>query len=173
LFGGQWTGFALGRIPPRLVPVCALWPIGLGEIRDVILRVNLRRFLVALPCWLLVGVLGTMIWDGALLLGLRYAFALWLMLLLFQPAALIFKYSQGTNDTSSGCLNALAITGMILLTVAAVVGAGWAVLMSAAWWWQAVGFASLGLVSFGFEAIYRGLYCRHRFDLLAKAREQG
>lgn len=172
LFGGQWVGFSLGRIPPRLVPASALWPIGLREIRDAILRVNLGRFVVALPCWLLAGGLGAFVWDSPPILGLRCAFFLWLILLLFQPVALIFKYSQGTNDTSSGCLNALAITVMILLVVAAIIWFGWTVLWPAAWWWQATALTGFALVSVASEVLYRGLYCRHRFDLLAKARPQ-
>jgi hypothetical protein len=53
--------------------------------------------------------------------------SIWLLALLLQPFALIFKYSRGTNDTSSGCFFSLGLVGYGLLTC----GATWSLRCSA------------------------------------------
>ena len=167
IFGGQWAGFALGQFGACHIALLSVFPVGLKQIRSVILRVNAVRFFTALPLWLAGGVWLAKSFDLALLEGLKYGAEAWLMLLLFQPFFLVFKYSQGTNDTNSGCLTVLAFFGMALLSLAALATAFCTMVFGASWQWQSGSMIAIGLTSLAFEAVYRRLYTAQRFDLLA------
>lgn len=168
LFGGQWPGFGVGVFGQRAAAVLALLPVSLREVRQVVLVVNAWRFVLALPCWLGASLLLGCFFEFTLPGAIRLGMEVWLILLLLQPFFLVFKYSQGTNDTSSGFLN---VTGFYFggFVVAGGVGAViFAIAFQAAILWQGAAFAILAGITFGFEAAYRRLYASQRIDLLAK-----
>ncbi len=168
VFGGNWTAFALVPIAHRATAVFNFFPVGVRELGRCILKLNLVRYLFALPCWLFGGgasaaALGSPISDGVLFAGKS-----WLLALALQPFFLAFKYSATTNDTSSGCL---FVTALLLSALAVLAAAIAAALLSfhpdkvAPW---SIAVVLLAILSWLFEAAYRRAWRSRQFDLLAK-----
>jgi hypothetical protein len=171
LFGGHWAATLTAPLGGRFCAILSLWPVSLREVRRVILRINLVRFLFALPWCLYVGAATARAVGEPIPQAVAFSVAIWLLALLLQPFALIFKYSRGTNDTNSGCLFCLGLIAYGLLAAGVtVVAAGLSfqatqsgtntLLLGAA-------FAAVAVVSALGEAFYRRLYSSQQFDLLA------
>ncbi len=177
LFGGSWPGLEFCQVGGRRAAIHALLPVDVRAIRRAILGANFLRFVIALPVWLAVALLLGHEAEVSLLTAARIGGQCWLLAFLMQPLILVFMFSQGTSDSNGGCLtqllfllgcgSALVVFGLglilVITTIApnmspselAAVHAGTALVLAA--------------VTFGFEAVYRRLYARQRFDLLTKA----
>jgi hypothetical protein len=174
-FGGAWSSFTLAPLGGKFCAVLSVWPVGLAEVRRVILKINLVRLLFGLPWVLLAAAAAAHLFDLPLARTLILAAAVWLIDLLLQPATLIFKYARGTNGTSSGCLfsAALAMWGTATLATAASA----AVLSYLAGDGRAnpplllLSYCALTALSFGGEALYRRAYSRGSFDLFSDRSE--
>ena len=114
LFGGGWRTFTLVPLANRATAVCNLWPVGLREMRSCILKLNLVRYLFALPCWLFAGgAAAAALGDADLFTGVLIAGKCWLLSLALQPFFLACKYSASTNDTTrSAWVRRLPMTPM-------------------------------------------------------------
>ncbi len=169
VFAGVWTGFQLGPLGPRNVALLSVLPVGLREVRRVVLTVNLLRYLLALPIWLAAGMAAVLFLDEQSLAdSVRIAAEVWCASLLLQPFFLVFKYSAGTNDTTSGCLTTLVFFIACLFPIATVVGV-FSALVGGTPFEVLSAFAALAAMSFGFEAAYRAAYNGQRFDLMARS----
>lgn len=148
----------------RSVSPFALLPIGSKEMRQVIVRVNAVRLVVALPCWLLAGVWMALAAAEAPLFGLRIGFLTWLAVLLLQPVLAALRYSR---EIKIRFFAALGLLFLILLPITAAEGVGAALITRASWGWQIAAEVVLGLVSCGAAALYQH-YFAPRFDLLLR-----
>ncbi len=169
IFGHAWDAFALVPLAHRATAICNLFPVSLRELRSCILKLNLVRFLFALPGWLGVGAAIALVYQHPIPTGLALAGQSWLLALALQPFFLGMKYSASTNDTGSGCLFVIALLLFITLVVGA---AGTAVVLSFApgrflQWLLAI--TVTVLLSWLSEAAYRRAWCSRQFDLLAKS----
>jgi hypothetical protein len=174
LFGGHWMGLEFCRVGGRRAAVHALLPVDVRAIRNTILTVSVLRFLLALPVWIAVALFLGHEAGISVLASVRIGAHCWLLALSMQPLILVFVFSQGTSDSNGGCLTQLLfVTGCggalvafiagvscIFVTTASGVSIGETVAV------HAVTPLVLAAVTFGFEAIYRRLYARQRFDLL-------
>ena len=169
LFGGGWTAFDLVAIANRATAVCNVWPVSLRELRGCVLKLNLVRFLFALPCWLCAGASSATFFAAPISQGIIIAGKSWLLVLALQLFFLAFKYSASTNDTSSGFLF-VTLFGAICFSI--VAAAGTAVFLSFTagsflHWLIAV--AVVALLSWLLETAYRRAWRAQQFDLLAKS----
>jgi len=166
VLGGHWPGFYLGALQQRNIAVMAILPIDLRTASRLVRNVNILRFLLALPCWLLVGALAAHIMNVALDVALRVTVEFWLLTLALQPVMIVCKYSMGTNDTGRWYI-ALGVAAFCAVMVAALVGAITAI-FSGTLFWQIIWLVVVAAVSSAFGALYHRMYVGRHFDLLAK-----
>jgi len=166
VLGGHWPGFYLGALQQRNIAVMAILPIDLRTASRLVRNVNILRFLLALPCWLLVGALAAHIMNVALDVALRVTVEFWLLTLALQPVMIVCKYSMGTNDTGRWYI-ALGVAAFCAVMVAALVGAITAI-FSGTLFWQIISLTVVAAVSTAFSALYQRMYVGRHFDLLAK-----
>lgn len=166
VLGGHWPGFYLGALQQRNIAVMAILPIDLRTASRLVRSINLLRFLLALPCWLLVGALAAHIMHVDLDVALRVTMEFWLLTLAVQPVMIVCKYSMGTNDTGRWYI-ALGVAAFCAVMVAGLVGAITAI-FSGTLLWQIITLAAVAAISTAFSALYQRMYVGRHFDLLAK-----
>jgi len=172
VFGGRWDGLQLVAVSGTVGPAHAGLPLSYSEITRVLLKVNLVRYLVWVPIFLVyataVAVVGGMPWSWGLQMGVGILIAL-------ISAQWIFVFghlASGTNDTKRATLHTLGTFTAILVIAPAYLGCvavffvamNWAPDPRAAW----AAPAALGMFFFSWLIwrVYKLLYDRGRIDLM-------
>ena len=169
IFGGGWSAFTLVPLAHRATAICNTWPVSLRELRGCVLKLNLTRYLFALPCWLFAGGGGAAFFGDPIYSGVVIAGKCWLLALALQPFFLTFKYSASTNDTSSGCLFIVAVFALGLAVVAAALTTAMLCLDADKFAQWLIACAALAILSWLLEMAYRRAWRAQQFDLLAKS----
>jgi hypothetical protein len=159
-FLGGWCGFATPHGTGSQSPFYAGYPIGFWELARVVLKIDLARFLIALP--LLCGAISVLQRCVPLVHDMEpVAFkilALYFILFPLFPLALI---SPGTNDTQRS-----RFALMVMVVLLTLLGGGITFFMATSWRVVAVA----GVVSLAASMLALFLYGRmfnlNRFDLV-------
>ena len=171
IFGGTWPGTIPGRFGGRAISMLAVLPAGLREARSVFLKYNYVRLLFSFPAWLVAGLVIAHPWSQPLGHGAGIAAKCWLVVAALQPIYFLFKVSQATNDTKSGCLFVLSFWfGVCVVASLAVATGTLGFIGESEWVWLGTLIAT-ALASLTAEALYRRAYHAQRFDLLAISTE--
>ncbi|HWC19225.1 MAG TPA: hypothetical protein VG498_19595, partial [Terriglobales bacterium] len=165
--GGQWGVFAREFRSGFAIPMYIAGPIGFDRIWSVVLKMNLLRIACWTPIITLYGAvlarrIGGDPWSGAV----NTAKAI-LVLTLLQPVMILWKYSQGTNDTRRVSRQIVLALPLALLLVAGFVTALVAFCVASAAWAQILGVLGMMACSLLLYSGYMFLLTRGRIDLLS------
>lgn len=172
VFGGRWDGLQVAASSGTVGPAYAGLPLSYSEITRVLLKVNLVRYAVWSPIFLIYAVGLARVVDVPWFVGLRMGFEFLSILISGQLVCAMGHHSTGTNDTKRvtwhsfmGILTVLAIAIPYLLSIGfflyAIEGARTPEIALAA-----AAFAGMFLFSWLIWIAYRLLYNRGRIDLM-------
>ena len=155
-----------------LWPAYAGLPISYSDVTRVLLKVNLVRYAVWSPIFIVYAVGLAIVIELPWFFGVRFALALLAVLISAQGIFIMGQHANGTNDTRRLTWHSLvAIVSVLLLVIAYLVSVG--VFFGSAGWagapdiaLAAGGCAASFLFSWLSWAVYRLLYNRGRIDLL-------
>lgn len=172
VFGGRWDGMQLVVSSGTLWPAYAGLPISYSDVTRVLLKVNLVRYAVWSPIFIVYAVGLAIVIELPWFFGVRFALALLAVLISAQGIFIMGQHANGTNDTRRLTWHSLvAIVSVLLLVIAYLVSVG--VFFGSA---GRAGAPDIALAAGGCTAsflfswlswaVYRLLYNRGRIDLL-------
>lgn len=172
LLGGQWAAFQAGGFGTSFVSAYSVFPIGFWEMARVMLKINTVRCAFWLPLLAVSSV--AFAWKAGAdpFVGLGWALRLGLLIVVMQPLTLIFKWSQGTNDTTAAKLR-MSVVGFCALGAAGgalvlVIGSFDAEAGSLVTTLASAGVGAAG--SLGALGVYGNSFNRNKFDLMPRPR---
>lgn len=175
LFGGRWPGVQLRSVcGVSVIPAYSVFPISYMQISRVLVKINLIRYLVWTPCFLMyAAILGWRLGDSAMS-GLKVGGLALAVLLSTIPVFIVAQHSQGTTDTKT--LNLHTLIGIALAIPLGCIYLGIAVtfmIVSQSTGIYVVLAFALGLGMFLCSGLmwflYKQLYDRGRIDLVRVA----
>jgi hypothetical protein len=169
IFSGFWRGLDTGVVGNRAVAFLAMLPVGAGEARCIILRINRLRVLLASP-WILAVVFTYARLDTSIHGSVGIALVCVSLLWAFLPLGLAYHFSIGTNDTQSS----FWFKALGLMTLLLILGLGLSAFftaMSGRFLYSAVSVLLFAAVCQGMYAAYFYRYRTLRFDTMATIQE--
>ncbi len=148
------------------VPFHAGFPLSYRELSRLLFKIATVRCVAALPLTTIFGLAVGWVAAGSPWLGAAYGFKLPLLALAMQPLAVAGSFSQGTNDTSSRKLVALAIVGVLVLVAIFLLVFGVGGLLCPYPGIDIAALAVAGGIAYAFFRFYGWLYHRNYFDLI-------
>jgi len=113
VIGGRWEGMQLITLSGTVRPACAGIPLSYTEMSRVLAKINLLRYAVWLPIFLVYGAILAWRLQMAPLLGIKITAEILLVLISFQPILIVGHHSYGTNDTKR--LNLHSIVAILVI----------------------------------------------------------
>jgi len=165
LLGGNWPGFQNQYCAGKVMPLHSIFPIGFTETSLTIVKVNTVRILSYFPFLMFYAAALGWRWGWGINLGLLFATELLLGILLVQPVIVLFKYSQGTNDTKVLNFHTTAYFLSAIMLGALLVGSIFGLFIAPELYKILFAFAML-IASGLLWAFYKLLYERGRIDLI-------
>lgn len=166
---GMWRGLDAGVVGNRAVAFLSLLPVGAGEARRIILRINRRRVLLASP-WILAVIFTYARMDTEIHESAGIAIVSVALLWAFLPVGLMYHFSTTTNDSQS----AFWFKVVVVMTLLVLMGAGLSAIftvLSGRFFQSAVSVLIFAAVSQGISTAYFHRYRMLRFDTMATIRE--
>jgi hypothetical protein len=167
IFGGAWALFQTHAAGLQQTSVHPHYPVGYFETSRVILKMNLARFLAAIPVVLLAGGIAAASSGNAILDGGLFALKVILIAVALQLFLVAAKFSSGTNDTKALSLGTLWLIAVGLFSLSLLVVSLVAFLALSTEGrldWAAVALGVMAMVSFGFWRFYGRRFERGRID---------
>jgi hypothetical protein len=168
MWGGEWPGFSLVWIGQRGCAICSVMPLGYAEVSLVVLKTSTIRLAAALPIYAAFGAFGGWFFSASPGVGALLGGKVALLVMAFQPLSTIIPFSPGTNDSSSGCLGALAWFAALGVFLPLLGGAIFFTIASSLQGF--LGVPAMAGVAWAGGRIYRAAYERGWFDLLTPIR---
>ena len=172
VFGGGWDGMQLTAVSGAVGPAYAGFPLSFSEMTRVLLKVNLVRYAVWSPIFLM--------YSGGLALraGMPVAFGLsigteiLIALLAAQWIFIVGQHANGTNDTKRFTLH--SVTGLVAVLLIGMIFVAAVIFFFVTLSWSEEAGKALGAVaalgmflsSWLVWVVYRLLYNRGRIDLM-------
>ena len=165
--GGRWGVFAREFRSGFAIPMYIAGPIGFDRIWKAVLKMNLLRIACWTPILTLYGAILAWRVGGDPRSGAVDTAKAMLVLILLQPMMLLWRYSQGTNDSRRVTRQIVFALPVALLLVAGFVTALVAFCVSSAAWVQMLGVLGMVACSLLLYSGYMLLLTRGRIDLLS------
>jgi hypothetical protein len=113
LIGGRWEGMQLVTLSGTVRPGCSGVPLSYTEVSRVLAKINLVRYAVWSPIFLLYGAIVAWRLQIVPLQGIKVAAEILLVLISLQPILIVGHHSYGTNDTKR--LNLHSIVAILVI----------------------------------------------------------